>query len=120
MTFVEGCEIIRDVKGNYKIIRPSYVTTKPFNFKFELKGQQYDCFDVIYQYLRTIGHLKPHEITSLSHRIKATGLHISDALFFWHVCNGAMDKPGVFPPMKERYERQRIEFESITGIMVRL
>lgn len=118
MTFTQACEVIRDIKHDYKIIRPT-VFDVPYNFKFEFKGKRFDCFDVVYHHMKAIDMLPPHDDTQLSKRIKALNMSINDAVSLWQLCAGQMERrKDIHPMMKAEYEQRRNEFESITQIKV--
>ena len=117
MTFIEACELIADVKDNYKVIYPSLLSRQNFSFKFERLGRQYDAFELIYFYYRDVmSILPPHDNHSLSSRIKATTLELKTALILMNLSNGAWKK---MPPfMVEEYDEHRRTFEGITGIRI--
>jgi hypothetical protein len=118
MTFIECCELIADVKENYKVIYPSFLSRQQFSFKFERLGKQYDAFDIIYEHYANVLNILPtHDKTNLSSRVEALGVSILDFGALCAMSSGAWKKDMPIS-LKEFYEQRRIEFEGITGIKV--
>ncbi len=115
MTFIEACELIADVKDNYKVVYPSFLSRQEFSFKFERSGKQYDAFDVVYEHCRTLRNLPLHDTNSLSAKIKALGMSIDTFSLLSGLSNGAWKKDvPIF--MRIHYAQAKREFEQVTGI----
>ena len=117
MTFTDCCELIADVKGNYKVVYPSLFSRQNFSFKFESKGRQYDTFDVVYMHYNDVLNVLPPHQKDLSSRIKALGMSIETFGVLVAMSNGAWKK-SMPNGMKEFYDERRREFERTTGIKV--
>lgn len=106
MTFIQACEIIRDIKHNYKVIH-RYRFDIPWSFKFELKSKQYDPYDILCL------HLINKTLPPQAH--KQIGLSVSDLLPLIQLSNGAWKFMIDFDP---RYVGYKETFEQTTGIHI--
>lgn len=114
MTFVEACELIRDIVSTHKYrVVHRYRYDIPWSFKFEKGARQYDTIDILY--MHHLGKPKPMPMHGM---IPSLRLSVSDGICLFQLSNGNWMRPPL-TTFRKTNDTRKEQFEQITGIPVR-
>ncbi len=113
MTFIQACELIRDIYPvSYKLIY-KYRVDIPFVFKFERSCKLYDPIDIIYMHV--FDRNKPDKIHGMIPRLR---ISTSNAVILFQLSSGVYKNKDVPLSIRESHFNAGQVFQSITGIKV--